>query len=331
MEQICLSICIPTYNFGEFIGETLESIIRQAGDEVEIIVGDGASTDNTEDIVRRYQADFPNLTYHNFGKKGGVDLDIAKTVELARGDYCWLLSSDDVLRPGAIRRILDEIQFGHAIYLCNRMDCDRNLNDRAHAFWLSKNQEDCVFDFSDNTMLLGYLQSAQSLGALFSYLSSLIVRREEWEGASTNEIFLGSNYAHVYKLFSIAKNGEKVKYIRDALVSARFDNDSFMVNGIAKRYLIDLNGYLLLADHLFDDVNVRDAFKSVMRRAHKWYWFAGVSNRTQDRNEWDDLERKLLSYGYRPILLFIAKKMGESKRILAFARYFSRTIFGKIS
>ena len=36
MSAIKLSICIPTYNFGEFIGETLESIIGQAGDEVEM-------------------------------------------------------------------------------------------------------------------------------------------------------------------------------------------------------------------------------------------------------------------------------------------------------
>ena len=97
MGDLRLSICVPTYNFGEFIGETLESIIgQQTSDEVEIVVGDGGSTDNTAEVVKRYQAYFPRLTYHNFGKKSGIDLDLSKTVELARGDYCWLMSSDDV-------------------------------------------------------------------------------------------------------------------------------------------------------------------------------------------------------------------------------------------
>lgn len=44
MDHPRLSICIPTYNFGEFIGETLDSIVCQATDETEIVIVDGAST-----------------------------------------------------------------------------------------------------------------------------------------------------------------------------------------------------------------------------------------------------------------------------------------------
>lgn len=326
MGDIKLSICIPTYNFGEFIGETLESIIEQAGDEVEIVVGDGASTDNTEEVVRGYQSKFPNIFYHKFERKGGIDLDLARTVGLAKGDYCWLLSSDDVLRPGAIQRVLDEIQFGHAIYLCNRTDCDRNLNDIAHRYWLSEKYHDGVFDFSNSLALLEYFKAAQSLGALFSYISSIIVRRAAWEGISDNGIFMGSNYAHVYKLFSIAQHGGAVKYIQDSLVSTRLFNDSFMANGIARRYLIDLNGYQSLADHLFGDMSVRDAFKSVMRREHKWYFLAGLANKVKDRGEWDELVSKLRSYGYHPAMLYMIGKLGSSKRTMACARYLRRIL-----
>lgn len=328
MKHIRLSICIPTYNFGDFIGETLESIIGQATEDVEIIIVDGASTDNTSEIVKSYQRYSPQLVYHRLEKKGGIDHDLSKTIELAKGDYCWLMSSDDVLKPGAIQRVLDEIQFGHAIYLCNRTDCDRNLNEIAHRYWLSKKHDDCVFDFSDSSVLLGYLKSAQSLGALFSYISSIIVRRDTWEGVSNNEIVMGSNYAHVYKIFSIAKNGGKVKYIKESLVSARFYNDSFMANGIARRYLIDLNGYQLLADYLFREESVRDAFKSVMRREHKWYFLAGLANKVKNRDEWDELVRKLRSYGYHPAMLYIVGKMGTSKRMMLFARYLRRTLSG---
>ncbi len=319
-----LSICIPTYNFGEFIGETLESIIGQAGDDVEIVVGDGASTDNTEEVVRRYQPRFPKLFYEKFEKKGGIDMDLARTVGLASGDYCWLLSSDDVLRPGAIRRVLDEIKFGHAIYLCNRTDCDRSLNEISRSYWLPNKHEDGVFDFSDNSVLLGYLKSAQSLGALFSYISSIIVRRDDWDRIGNNEIFMGSNYAHVYKLFFIAQNGGKVMYIQDSLISTRLFNDSFMANGIARRYLIDLNGYQMLADHLFVDNSVREAFKSIMRREHKWYFLAGLANKVEGRDEWNMLVGKLRSYSYHPVMLFAVGKLGRSKWVMASVRYIRR-------
>ena len=51
MSKAELSICIPAKNFGQFIGETLDSIIQQANKNVEIVVLDGGSTDNTQEIV----------------------------------------------------------------------------------------------------------------------------------------------------------------------------------------------------------------------------------------------------------------------------------------
>ena len=164
MNDIRLSFCIPTYNFGRYIGETLESIINQAGDEVEIVVGDGASTDHTEEVVRRYQSRFPKLFYHRFEEKGGVDLDLAKTVELARGDYCWLMSSDDVLKPGAVQRVLSEIELGLDVFLCNRTICDYNLRPKRYShMWLSHGTSDRVFDLSRKIVLLDYLNGSKSI------------------------------------------------------------------------------------------------------------------------------------------------------------------------
>src|SRR3989442_15786016 len=68
-----LSICIATLNRAAFIGQTLESIIGQATDEVEIVVADGASSDNTEEVVRSYQRRFPRLNYLRLEARGGVD------------------------------------------------------------------------------------------------------------------------------------------------------------------------------------------------------------------------------------------------------------------
>ena len=112
MNQIKISICIATRNRGAFIAETLGSIIAQATDQVEIVVLDGASTDDTGEVVRQYQERFPRLRYVRQEMNMGVDRDFATAVDLAIGEYCWLFSDDDLLKPGAIQAVLDAIRVG---------------------------------------------------------------------------------------------------------------------------------------------------------------------------------------------------------------------------
>src|SRR3990172_10682313 len=97
-----LSICIPTYNYGEFIGATLTSVADQFTDGLEVVVVDGGSTDCTPEVVRSFEERLPGMRYIRLTTRGGIDRDMAHTVAVATGEYCWLLSSDDVLRPGAI-------------------------------------------------------------------------------------------------------------------------------------------------------------------------------------------------------------------------------------
>src|SRR2546425_400508 len=59
-----LSICIPTYNFGAFIGDTLESVLPQVVEGIEVVILDGGSSDNTTEIVESFQPRFPSLRYH---------------------------------------------------------------------------------------------------------------------------------------------------------------------------------------------------------------------------------------------------------------------------
>src|SRR5712675_926545 len=81
--KVALSICIATYNRAAFIGATLDSIIVQATEQVEIVVLDGGSTDNTEEVVRRYRQDFSRLRYFRQKTKMGIDRDFPKAVQLA--------------------------------------------------------------------------------------------------------------------------------------------------------------------------------------------------------------------------------------------------------
>ena len=78
-----LSICIPTFNRGKFIEQTLKSIIPQLNHNVEIIIFDGASSGNTIDVVPNTCKDMSQVRYFRQEKNGGIDLDMASSVEMS--------------------------------------------------------------------------------------------------------------------------------------------------------------------------------------------------------------------------------------------------------
>lgn len=332
MSNIRLSFCIPTYNRADYIGQTLTSVVDQIieggwTDCIEICVSDNASTDATDEVIQNFQADHPSvrLVYSKNCENLGADRNYLRVVELASGEYCWLFGSDDTLVPGAIGGIMQELQCDYDIILSNRIECDINLNQLRNQYWLDSKSGSCAYNFSDIREIKSYFQNARSLGALFSYLSSIVVRRKTWNDIKFDEAFIGTAYAHVYILLSIVLKGSILKYHVEPTVLCRGENDSFATDGVVKRYLIDLDGYQILADILFENNSVRDAFKSIMRREHKWYFLAGLANKVKDKDEWHVLVGKLRSYGYHPAMLFVVGKLGRSKWLMDCVRYVRRT------
>ncbi|HEX3392546.1 MAG TPA: glycosyltransferase family A protein [Solirubrobacteraceae bacterium] len=248
--QIQLSICIPTYNFGEFIGETLESILPQIVEGVEVVILDGGSTDDTPAVVRTFQERFPALHYHRRDERGGIDRDMARTVEFARGEYCWLFSSDDLMKPDAIRQVLEQIKSGLDVYLCGLTICTRDMHPVKEHHILSV-RPDTTFDLGREDDRRTYFERAETTTAFFSFLGSVIFKKARWDAIPLDEEFVGSCWAHVARLFRMIPSGLRVKYLRTSYLWKRSDNDSFMDAGLIQRYAISIDGYHRLARTFF--------------------------------------------------------------------------------
>ncbi|MGB7374496.1 glycosyltransferase family 2 protein [Pontixanthobacter sp.] len=101
-----LSILIPAYNVELYLEECLDSVLEQAGPDVEIIVCDDASTDRTHAIAQHYLARYPaRLTVLNNASNSGLSATRNRMIDAARGEYLWFLDSDDTILPGAISAI----------------------------------------------------------------------------------------------------------------------------------------------------------------------------------------------------------------------------------
>jgi abequosyltransferase len=296
-----LSICMPTYNNAAYIGDALTSVLSQAGGDVEIVVLDGGSTDETEAVVRPIAQRDARVRYVRQAERGGIDRDMARSVDLARGDYCWLLSADDALAQGALARILAECRAGHELLLANRLWCDIALRPiTAHA-WLADGAASEVFNLADARQAQAYLSRARSLGALFSFMSVIGFRRSRWLAAGETATLAGSNYAHVGRLFAMARQGARLRYLADPLVLCRSGNDSFASAGVAARLAIDLRGYLALSQVVFPaDERLQRAFRQVLRREHSWRVWMYAREVTPDASRWKEIERLLRAYGFTP-------------------------------
>jgi glycosyltransferase involved in cell wall biosynthesis len=94
-----ISIITPSFNQGRFIERTITSVLDQRGDfELEYIVFDGGSTDNTLDILREYEG---RIDWKSEPDTGQIDA-INKGFRRATGDIVGWINSDDLLQPGAL-------------------------------------------------------------------------------------------------------------------------------------------------------------------------------------------------------------------------------------
>ena len=98
-----VSIIIPSYNQGQFIEETLNSIIGQEGIEKEIIIMDGGSNDATVDVIKKYEK---HIHLWVSEKDKGQSHAINKGFAKATGDViCWL-NSDDLFVENALSKVI---------------------------------------------------------------------------------------------------------------------------------------------------------------------------------------------------------------------------------
>jgi len=94
------SICIPNYNYGHFIGDTIRSVLAQSYPHFEIIVADNASTDNSVEVVRSF--DDPRIRLIENRYNVGFAPNLQRATMHARHDFVNLLSSDDQMKPDAL-------------------------------------------------------------------------------------------------------------------------------------------------------------------------------------------------------------------------------------
>ncbi len=207
MKKIKLSFCIPTLNRALFIGETLDSLISQVTDEVEIVIVDGASTDGTEEIVREYQQKCPQIHYFKHEKNMGVDRDYNSAVEYAQGEYCWIMTDDDLLKPGAVETVIKALSVDdYDLVVVNAEVRNKDLSKV-----IEKNLIGCS---TDKTYKPGDNQDLfVEIVKYLSFSGGIVIKRSFWMERERKKYF-GSLFIEVGVIFQkpIMKNVLVISY-----------------------------------------------------------------------------------------------------------------------
>jgi GT2 family glycosyltransferase len=98
-----VDVIVPCFNYGSYLESCVESVLSQEDVTVCVIIMDDASTDNTEVIGRRL-AKRPGVEYRRHVVNRGHIATYNEALTQVTGDYCMVLSADDMLTPGALRR-----------------------------------------------------------------------------------------------------------------------------------------------------------------------------------------------------------------------------------
>jgi len=107
-ETPLVSVCIPTYNAEKTVANTLRSIIDQTYENLEILVVDNASSDNTLSVVNEFKD--PRIKIYKNEVNLGGEGNFTRCIELARGEYTAIFHSDDIYTPDMVQKQVESFR-----------------------------------------------------------------------------------------------------------------------------------------------------------------------------------------------------------------------------
>jgi abequosyltransferase len=218
-----LSICIATFKRAAFIAETLASIIPQLTSEVELVVVDGASPDNTPEIVQGLVRAHAQVRYFREDCNSGVDVDYDKAVQYAAGEFVWLMTDDDLLKPQAVARVLRRLESDHDLLFVNA-----EIWNAEYRRLLKPSFLDVVADraYSPGELELAF----RDVGFFSSFIGGVVLRRSVWLRRDRRSYY-GTLFVHVGVIFQHPPIGT-IAVIAEPLIKIRYGNAMWTARGL---------------------------------------------------------------------------------------------------
>lgn len=227
MNDIKISIIIPVYNGENFIESSIESIKKQTYKNYELIIINDGSSDNTKNILEKYNKDKNIFVYNNANH--GVSYSRNFGIDKAVGDYIMFVDADDVLIEYALEILVeyikqydvDIIRFNGFIQQKNGSISTIPMNISNYALLNSTTDKDSIIK------VLNY--PGESLRC---YSPLLIIKNQDIISFNTELTYLEDK---VFYLENMLKNNKNILFVKDQLYIYNY-NDNSKTKDITKFY-----------------------------------------------------------------------------------------------
>lgn len=174
--NIIISVIIPAYNYGNFIGDCLDSVLAQTFKNWECIVVDNGSTDNTSSLVKNYINKDSRIKYHYTDQKG-VSLARNIGVDLSEGSYILPLDADDKIAESYLEKAIAIMNKNPQVSL---VYCDAVLFGSVNKKWILPK-----FEFKnmliENSIFCSALVKKNEFLAVNGYNVNMVEGFEDWD------------------------------------------------------------------------------------------------------------------------------------------------------
>lgn len=210
-----VTVAIPTYNREKYIDQAVESVLNQTFNNIELLIIDNHSDDNTQKVLRQF-GDI-RIRYIRNKKNIGMMNNWNKCIKLAKGSYIVILGDDDILRPNFIEESLkvhDKYDLGFSFSHCNKVDKKGEVIIR----W--------GYNYPPQGLLKGdkYLELTVKYGACLTNSTTVMLNKKVFEKVGLFEVKYSSNTFDFNMWIRIA-NKFNLFFIDEVLADYRIHRD----------------------------------------------------------------------------------------------------------
>lgn len=278
-----LTIVIPVYNVEPYLRECLDSVFSQDLTDCEVVAVNDGSTDGSRAILEAYKAGYPEVLTVVDKTNGGLSSARNAGVEVAKGDYCYFLDSDDYLKPHALSSIRQAIETSEGADVIF-MDC--MVTDQGKRWATHKEKNVPLMDFR-SFFQYAYGHKMSIAPNAVTYLFSNAYWRKA--GLHFEEGIKYEDAMFKYQLFVRDDGTIKVAHVEEPFYVYRVGREDSITTIVTLKNLTDKQFIRKTADRLWKEMGIDDvsyyhmlydsctymlfeAYKSGLLRQHRKFW-----------------------------------------------------------